>query len=85
MDDAPLVPLVFANRVIRQFADHLLGGVTIKPKDYAVMRLVFRKMGGNWEALVHGDVNQLTLLEKVVTRWKEFKTPEIPDVEQVTV
>lgn len=85
MDDAPFVPLVFANRVIRQFADHLLGGVTIKPKDYTLMRLIFRELGGQWDGFIHGDIEQITMLEKVITRWGKAKKPEEPDVEQVVV
>jgi hypothetical protein len=83
VDSAPLVPLVFANRVIRQFADHMGLGGSIKPRDYMMMRLVFRKLGGEWDKVVHGDIQQITLLEKVITRWGKIRTPEEPEVELV--
>lgn len=83
MDDAPAVPLVFAERVIRQFVDHLLGGGTVRPRDYMVMRLVFRKLGGSWDKIVHGDIEQITMLEKVVTNWGKRRPKEEPEVETV--
>lgn len=85
MDDAPSVPLVFANRVIRQFADHLLGSIPIKPRDFTLMRLVFRAVGGNWDKFIHGDIDQITTLENIVTRWGKKQKPPEPDVEQVVV
>lgn len=70
MDDAPSLPLVFANRVIRQFADHLLGGdIVIEPKDFMVLRIIFRKLGGKWWDLSRGSIAQLVLLEKILTNW----------------
>jgi len=85
MEDPPKVPIIFANRVIQQFADHLLGGVSIKPRDYALMRLVFRKLKGNWQLLTQGDIQQLTLLERVVTGWNKMpgRKQETEEVEQV--
>lgn len=67
--------------MIRQFADHLLGGGLIRPKDYAVIRLVYRKRGGNWEAFTQGDIDQVTLLEKVVTNWGKKRPEAEPEVE----
>ncbi len=83
MDDAPSVPLVFANRVIRQFADHLGVTRTIKPKDYLIIRLIFRKLGGQWERFIHGDIQQITTLEKVITNWGKAQKPEEPEEELV--
>lgn len=75
MDNPPSVPLVFANRVIRQFADHLLGAdLVIEPKDFMILRLTFRKCGGQWLSVVQGDIRHTVLLEKVVTAWG--KRPE---------
>jgi hypothetical protein len=63
-------PIVFANRVIRQFADHLLGNdLIIEPKDFMVIRVVFRKLGGNWVDLIQGNIKQLEVLERVLTNW----------------
>lgn len=70
MDDQPKPPLVFANRVIRQFVDHLVGpDVIIEPRDYQILRLIFRKLGGNWWDLIHGSIAQATLIEQVVVNW----------------
>lgn len=70
MDDADKLPLVFANRVIRQYTDHLVGDDTILlPKDYQVIRLVFRWFKGSWESLLQGDILQNRLLERIITVW----------------
>jgi len=61
---------VFSNRVIRQFADHLLGAdLIINPEDFMLLRLVFRKGGGSWEKLFRGDIQQLTFLERIISKW----------------
>lgn len=63
-------PSVFANRVIRQIADHLLGeNLVIEPKDFMILRLVYRHLGGTWEGLIHGNCKYLQILEKVITNW----------------
>jgi len=70
LDDSPKPPLVLANRVIRQFVDHLVGAdVIIEPRDYLILRLIFRKLGGSWWGLFHGNVTQLVLLEQIITNW----------------
>lgn len=70
MDDAPKPPLVFANRVIRQFVDHLVGEDIITTKtDYTVMRLVFRWCGGSWEMINHGDIVHNRLLATIISAW----------------
>lgn len=33
------------------------------------MRVVFRHGGGSWTELMGGDIDQLTLLERVITTW----------------
>ena len=69
MDSEP-----FANRIIKQFIDHLLGGEP-EPKDWdlSLIRVVFRSLGGSWQAIYGGDIDQTTLLEKVVTNWGAYK------------
>lgn len=75
MDDAEQQPLVFANRVIRQYTDHVVGDDAILlPKDYQVIRLVFRWLNGSWEKLEQGDMIQNRLLQKVITVWGKMST-----------
>ena len=70
MDDSTKTPLVFANRVIRRFADNQLGAeVMILPDDYMTMRVIFRKCQGLWEGISSGDVVQTNLLARIVTAW----------------
>lgn len=70
MDEARPLQKEFANRVIRQFADHLLGtDLIIEPKDYLVLRLIYRKLGGSWLPFFQGDIKAVTLLENVITGW----------------
>lgn len=83
MDQPERPPLVFANRVIRQYADHLVGDdVMILPNDYAVIRMVFRWCGGSWERLDHGDIVHNRLLAKILTTWGS-KASRKKDVERV--
>ena len=50
-------PIVLANRVLRLFVDHLLGeDMLTMPQDYTVLRVAFRKCGGSWDHVVHGDI-----------------------------
>lgn len=84
MDDADKQPLVFANRVIRQYADHLVGDDTILlAKDYQVIRLVFRWAKGSWERLEHGDMLQNRLLERIIEVWGKAAVKHKKDVELV--
>jgi hypothetical protein len=70
MDAPQPLPLIFANRVIRQFIDHLLGPDMIATtEDFLKMRVVFRRLGGNWSAFQCGDIVQILLLEKVIAAW----------------
>lgn len=74
MDTPTEQPVVLANRVIKQLSDHLLGGVvTPEAEDYLIMRVIFRRLGGNWQGVYNGSIDQLTLLEKVVTGWGTHK------------
>ena len=70
MDDQQKPPLVFANRIIRQFVDHLVGeNTTILPQDYLVLRTVFRWCQGSWERVGHGDIVHNRLLASILTAW----------------
>lgn len=70
LDDSPNPPLHFANRLVRQFADNLVGqDVVTLPNDYTVIRNAFRSAGGSWEKVVHGDINHTRLLEKLILAW----------------
>lgn len=70
MDETPTPPLVFANRVIRQYVDHSVGAETILlPQDYYVIRLVFRWCGGLWERLELGDIVHNRLLSSIISAW----------------
>lgn len=70
MDDNKKPPLVFANNVIRQTADHAIqGNVVLLPQDFTTLRVTFRKMGGSWTLIADGDVTNLRLLSRIVSRW----------------
>lgn len=82
VDDPKALPLVFANQVIRQFVDHLVGADTVvEPRDYMVLRMLFRKGGGTWQNLADGDITHLLFLEKLVTSWGKLpgRKKEIED------
>jgi len=50
--------------------DHLLGGDMIATTDdFLKIRVIFRKLGGQWVALQNGDIVHILLLEKVITAW----------------
>lgn len=69
-DESPNPPLLFANQLIVQFVQHMLGGdLVVEANDFTVIRVAFRKLGGSWEALVGGDLQQVELLKKVVQTW----------------
>lgn len=70
MDDAPQQPLLFANRLIRQLIDHLLGvEVVALPVDLTTIRTAYRAAGGSWEAILLGDIVHTRLLEELVIAW----------------
>lgn len=71
MDTGPKSPpLVFANRMIRQLIDHLLGSDVIATKDhYLAIRTVFRSLGGSWSQLVSGHIDHVRLLTQIVLGW----------------
>lgn len=70
MEDAPQQPLLFANRLIRQLMDHLLGPEVIAvPSDFTTIRTAYRFAGGSWEALILGDIVHTRLLEELILAW----------------
>jgi hypothetical protein len=70
VDDPKTLQLTFANRVIRQFVDHLVGAdMIVEPRDYMVIRLLFRKGGGTWLDILHGNITHLSFLEKLIASW----------------
>lgn len=72
-DESPKPPVLFANHVIVQFVEHMVGGdILVEPKDFMAIRLVFRRLGGSWEKLFHGDMPHLERLKKVVTTWAQM-------------
>jgi hypothetical protein len=80
MDEQEEVPKVFANRVVRELITHMVcEGADIKPNDYMAIRVTFRKLGGDWEAISHGDMEQFELLKKVVTTWGNQYQPKKKD------
>jgi hypothetical protein len=73
VDDRPKQPRIFANKVIRQLIDHLFAdGFKVKANDYAAIRVVFRTLGGSWDQLGLGSMQQMDLLQKVVTGWSKL-------------
>ena len=77
MDDFKPPPMLFANHVIRQMADHMLGqGLLLAAKDYLVVRTAFRSMGGLWDAVGDGDIAHLDKLKNVVTAWAAEAQPK---------
>lgn len=70
MDDAPNPPIHFANRIVRQFVDHLFGpDMLVLPEDFTTLRLAFRVGGGSWERLLHGDITHTRFLEELLIAW----------------
>lgn len=68
MDDSKPLPVIFANRVIRQMVLNQ-AGPDLVDADYQVIRLVFRQLGGLWEPVFHGDMVPTRLLVLVVSNW----------------
>lgn len=63
-------PKIFANRMIRMIVDHSFGDdMDIAPNEYMVIRVAFRKMGGEWEEISLGNPEHLAKLKQVVSTW----------------
>lgn len=72
--DTPKVPLVFSERVIRRLmTNQFSADVIALPKDYQVIKLVFRKRGGSWEGVAQGNFQQIHLLGNVVRVWGRLR------------
>jgi hypothetical protein len=70
MNDKPKPPLVFANHVLKQMIEHLFGeDMLIKQADYEALRTAFRWVGGSWDEIGHGNMDQTTLLLKFISAW----------------
>lgn len=70
MDTPDKTPAQLANKVIQQFADHLLGdSIIVEPHDYTALRVVYRRLGGSWVEFMRGHPNHVQLLMRVVTSW----------------
>jgi len=80
MDEEVKVPKVFANRVIEQVIRHMVSDtIQITPQDYTVVRVVFRRLGGQWEKLVAGDLVHIELLKNIITGWGKLPHPDEKD------
>jgi len=72
-DSEPSQPLVFADRLIRQFIDHSSGPDTHLTKDdFLSIRLAFNQSGGDWEQVVQGSPVQTMLLSTLVSAWSQL-------------
>jgi hypothetical protein len=81
MDEKEEVPKIFANRVIRELVLHMIcEGAELEPDEYMAIRVAFRKLGGNWESISGGDMEQFELLKGVVTAWGDEFNPKKKDV-----
>jgi hypothetical protein len=70
MDDFPKTPLVFANKVIQQLIDHVVGDDYIVTNgDYLTIRIAFRNGGGRWLKVALGDIIHSRLLTNIVVAW----------------
>lgn len=66
-------PLNFANRVIRQVCDHLMGeDLIVEENDFMAMRTAFRWSKGSWETLWQGDIKQNELLKGIISAWAQM-------------
>jgi hypothetical protein len=69
-DCKPKPLLLFADRVIRQLVDHMLGeNMVVTEQDFKILRQIFKKCSGSWERVWEGDLVHNELLKTVVTSW----------------
>lgn len=77
MDGPKKTPVLFANKVIRQLVDQFVDGdVAVLPDDYTKLRVAFRKLGGSWEAVVLGDIEETRRLLTIVKKWGKARKEE---------
>jgi hypothetical protein len=73
MNDKPTPPHVFANRVLKQIIEHSLGeDIEIEHQDYQALRIAFRYAGGLWDEIIHGNIDHIELLAKIVSAWGQM-------------
>jgi hypothetical protein len=75
MDDPEETPLFFANQVIHKFVDNMLGR-GIDSKQCQVIRVVFRRCGGQWFRVVGGDPVHIGLLIRLIKGWGEAQAKD---------
>lgn len=78
MEEQESTPLLFANKVIHKFVDNLLGR-DIDKHSSEVIRVVFRRCGGDWYRILHGDPVHIGLLLKLIQAWGKTLKPEPQD------
>jgi hypothetical protein len=67
-DEKP--PRLFANHVLRQMAEHMLGDTCAMTRDdFVALRVVFKQCGGSWVKVESGDLVHIELLKKIVLSW----------------
>lgn len=80
MEERPKQPKIFANRVIKQLASHMIAdGPKLKGEDYSAIRVAFRHLNGSWSELGAGDLKQLGLLQQVIMAWAAVPRPKKPN------
>jgi len=66
-------PIVFANKVLAQYAKALLGYEKLEAEDCNTMRVTFRNLGGSWSDLSYGDPKAVGLASQIVVAWGKLK------------
>lgn len=63
-------PVIFAHKVIHQIAKQCVPSASsMTLDDYLALRIAFRSLGGQWQALAQGDIQHMKLLKDVVKEW----------------
>ena len=74
LDPEQQIPFVFADRIIRQLVDHMVGEDTVTEDiDFLSIRQLYKIRKGSWEAFLNGDPSHNNLLKDIVVAWS--KTP----------
>jgi len=82
--DAPPPPSQLANRIVRQFIDHLFGDDMISNReDFLAIRTVYRQMGGTWQAIDSGSKEAIAILEKIVIAWGQMPGRKLKSLEGI--
>ena len=73
MNDKPIPPHVFSNRVIKQMIEHAFGeDMEVDYKDYHALRVAFRSGGGKWDEIGKGNIVHINLLAKMISAWGQM-------------